>query len=442
MKNHGGSPGVLHVSRVSRLLRMAWLALAVFLATLAGVLLVFNLSLGDDQLDRRIDRLYGTSSPQFERTMGGLLGPGIVGGNKVEALLNGDQVFPAMLDAIGQAQHSITFETFIYWSGDIGKAFAAALANRAQNGVKVHLLLDWVGSAKMEDPLLETMRSAGVQVVKFHEPHRYNLARLNNRTHRKLLVVDGRVGFTGGVGIAREWTGSAQDPTHWRDSHFKVQGPVVAQMQSTFLDNWLKETGEVLHGEHYYPPLQAVGSSKAHMFSSSPSGGSESMHLMYHMAITAAERSIDLSMAYFVPDELSTKALQDALRRGVRVRLITPGPVVDTQIVRRASRAKWGPLLQAGLEIYEYQPTMYHCKVMIIDTLMVSVGSTNFDNRSFRLNDEANLNIYDAAFATRQLQVFEDDLNQSKRVSLQTWANRPLREKALERLTLLLESQI
>ena len=308
--------------------------------------------------------------------------------------------------------------------------------------MRVHVLLDWVGSANMDESYLTEMKEAGVQIEKCHKPRWDNRARLNNRTHRKLLVVDGQVGFTGGVGIAPHWMGNAQDPDHWRDSHYLVRGPVVAQMQATFLDNWLKVTGKVLHGELYFPPIAPAGAQKAQMFSSSPSSGSESMQLMYQLAITAAERSIDLSVAYFVPDELTQKHLMDALARGVRVRFITPGEHTDTDTVKAASRATWGPLLQAGAQIYEYQPTMYHCKVMIVDQLLVSVGSTNFDNRSFRLNDEANLNVYDAAFAKRQTEVFEDDLKRSRRVTYEEWLNRPLREKAHEKLTGWLRSQL
>jgi len=415
------------------------------LATGALVLLALNFTAGEKKVQQQLPRLYSTAHLQFERALGSLLGPGIVGGNAVTELLNGDQIFPPMLAAIKSAQKSVTFETYIYWSGDIGKQFADALSERARAGVPVHVLLDWVGSAKMEESYLAEMKAAGVQIEKFHKPHWYNLARLNNRTHRKLLVVDGQVGFTGGVGIAPEWTGHAQDPNHWRDSHYLVRGPVVAQMQATFLDNWLKVTGEVLHGEAYFPAITQdppVGTQKAQMFSSSPSSGSESMQLMYHLAITAAERSIDLSVAYFVPDELTHKLLMDALARGVRLRLVTPGEHTDTETVKAASRATWGPLLQAGAEIYEYTPTMYHCKVMIVDQLLVSVGSTNFDNRSFRLNDEANLNVYDAAFAQRQTQVFEDDIQRSRRVTYQAWLDRPLREKAHEKLTALLRSQL
>ena len=412
------------------------------LATGALVLLALNFTAGEKKVQQQLPRLYSTAHPQFERALGSLLGPGIVGGNAVTELLNGDQIFPPMLAAIKAAQKSVTFETYIYWSGDIGKQFADALSERARAGVRVHVLLDWVGSAKMDESYLTEMKEAGVQIEKFHKPHWYNLARLNNRTHRKLLVVDGQVGFTGGVGIAPQWMGNAQDPDHWRDSHYLVRGPVVAQMQATFLDNWLKVTGKVLHGALYFPPIAPAGAQKAQMFSSSPSSGSESMQLMYHLAITAAERSIDLSVAYFVPDDLTRKLLMDALARGVRVRLVTPGEHTDTETVKAASRATWGELLQAGAEIYEYGPTMYHCKVMIVDQLLVSVGSTNFDNRSFRLNDEANLNVYDAAFAQRQTRVFEDDIRRSRRVTYEAWLERPWSEKLHEKMTGLLRSQL
>ena len=412
------------------------------LLTLAAVLVVANFSTGEKNVQRELPRLYPASSPQFLRAMGSLLGPAIVGGNRVQELLNGDQIFPSMLSAIRGAQNSITFETYIYWSGNIGREFADALSERARAGVKVHVLLDWVGSAKIDDVFLQKMEAAGVEIRKFHKPHWYNWGRMNNRTHRKLLVVDGKTGFTGGVGIAPQWTGAGQDADHWRDSHFKLEGPAVSQMQAVFMDNWLKVTGHVMHGEPYFPALQPVGNSLAQVFSSSPAGGSESMQLMYQLSITAADKSIDLSSAYFVPDELTSKVLIEALRRGVKIRIIMPGKIIDTDTVRAASRGTWGPLLQAGAEIYEYQPSMYHVKAMVVDKLLVSVGSTNFDNRSFRLNDEANLNVFDAAFAERQAQVFEDDLKRSRRVSYEEWAGRPLKEKLLERLALLLGSQL
>jgi len=409
-------------------------AIASVLLTLLVTLLVVNFSSGEKQVKQEIPRLYSVADAQFQRSLGVMLGPQIVGGNKVEALLNGDQIFPAMLKAIRGARQTINFETYIYWSGDIGKEFADALSERARAGVKVHLLIDWVGSSKMEKEDLEKMRHAGVEVREYHPLRWYNLGRLNNRTHRKLLVVDGRIGFTGGVGIAQEWTGKAQDPDHWRDSHFRAEGPVVAQMQAVLIDNWTKTTGKVLHGDAYFPPLTPAGNSPAQMFSSSPSGGSESMHLMYLLGITAAKHSIQLSASYFVPDELTRAALIDAMKRGVRLQIILPGKNMDAEAVRSSSRGMWGELLQAGAEISEYQPTMYHCKVMIVDGLLVSVGSTNFDDRSFQMNDEANLNIYDANFARTQAAVFEADLKKARRITYEQWANRPLKEKAWEKV--------
>jgi cardiolipin synthase len=213
-------------------------------------------------------------------------------------------------------------------------------------------------------------------------------------------------------------------------------------MQATFIDNWTKVSGHVLHGPAYLPPVEPTGDAQAQMFSSSPQGGAESMQLMYLLVIAAASKSIDLASAYFVPDDLTSDALIAAMKRGVRFRLVVPGPIIDTDVVRRASRSTWGPLLAAGAQIYEYQPTMYHCKVMIVDGLLVSVGSTNFDPRSFRLNDEANLNVYDRAFAAAQEKVFENDIAQSKRVTLEEWENRPWHEKLMERAAALLHAQL
>ena len=420
---------------------LVWLAAAVML-TLFGGVLVSNFMGGEKKIERRIERLYALDDPRFMYELGVLLGPPFLDGVGIRALLNGDQIFPPMLAAIRSAKVSINFETYIYWSGDIGREFADALAERATQGVLVHVLLDWVGSAKMDESLVTTLSAAGVKVRKFHPPHWSHLGRMNNRTHRKLLIVDGRIGFTGGAGVAPQWTGRAQDPAHWRDTHFEVKGPVIAQMQSVFIDNWIKVTGDVLHGPDYFPKLAAAGPGRAQMFSSSPSGGSESMQLMYLMAITAAERSIDLSAAYFVPDELTLQALVEAMRRGVRLRIVVPGEHIDSETVRSASRATWGPLLAAGAVIAEYGPTMYHCKVLIVDRLLVSVGSTNFDNRSFRLNDEATLNVVDASFAAAQTATFEADLALSRPVSLAEWVERPLRERLTEALASLIGTQL
>jgi cardiolipin synthase A/B len=337
--NEAGKAGKRHGNNPTRIVLIV---LATIAPTLAAVFVALNFTTSEKKIEQRIARLYSTDDPDFARAMGVLLGPAISSGNHFEALLNGDRIFPAMLESIRGAKKSITFETYIYWSETIGKQFADALAERARAGVKVHVLLDWLGSGKMDAKHLSQMEQAGVHVKKFHEPKRYNLARMNNRTHRKLLVVDGRIGFTGGVGIADQWSGNAQDPQHWRDSHFRAAGPVVAQMQAVFLDNWIKATGEVLHGGDYLPALPATGTSAAQMFSSSHAGVSESMQLMYLLAITAARHSIHLSSAYFVPDQLTLRSLIEAIKRGVKVQIIMPGPHMDAETVRRASRARGG----------------------------------------------------------------------------------------------------
>jgi cardiolipin synthase len=411
-----------------------YLILASVGATLAVGLLLLNLATGEKRVTHKLEHLYSVHDPQFAQTMGNMPGPAIIGGNRFKALQNGDEIFPAMLAAIRGAQKTITIETYIFWSGDTGRQFSEALAERAHSGVKVHLLLDWLGSAKIDRDAVEVMKEAGVQVKRYHPVRWYNARRMNNRTHRKLLIVDGRIGFTGGVGIADQWRGHAQDPDHWRDSHFQAEGPVVAQMQSVFMDNWIKVAGEVLHGPDYFPMLQPVGEARAQMFSSSPSGGSGSMLLMYLLVINAAEKSIHLASAYFIPDELTRKALVAAARRGVKVQIITPGEHMDSETARRASRARWGDLLEAGVEIYEYQPTMFHCKTLVADEMFVSVGSTNFDPRSFGLNDEANLNVYDADFARQQIATFREDLAHAKRMTLEQWQDRPLLEKLWEGL--------
>ena len=411
------------------------------LAVVAG-LVVLNFTTGEKEVERTMHRVYNVDDPRFEHELGVLLGPPFTHGNVPAILLNGDEIFPSMLEAIRGARESITFETYIYWSGAVGREFATALADAARRGVRTHVLLDWVGSAKMDAALIDQMTAAGAEVQRFHPPRLTDLGRLNNRTHRKLLIVDGRVGFTGGVGIAEEWRGHAQDPDHWRDTHVRIDGPVVAQMQAVFLDNWIKLTGHVLHGPPYFPVLEEHGPSRAQMFSSSPNGGAESMQLMYLFSITAATRSIDLSAAYFVPDALTRGALVTALRRGVKVRIVVPGAHMDSETVRSASRADWGPLLLAGATIAEYAPTMFHCKVMIVDGTLTSLGSTNFDNRSFRLNDEATLNILDPDFARRQTEIFERDLANAHAVDFVEWSNRPLSEKVHDELVGLIGSQL
>lgn len=425
---------------------LSWSHLAVgllaSLVTALAAVLVVNFAGGEKKIAQTLPRLYETDDAEFRRSLGALLGPPLLEGNQVETLVNGDRIFAAMLKEIRSARRTITFETYIYWSGSIGQEFVDALTERARAGVRVHVLLDWVGSLKMDTALVEAMRQAGIEVERFHQPHWSGWGRLNNRTHRKLLVVDGTVGFTGGVGIADHWRGDARNPGEWRDTHFRVTGPVVAQMQSVFLDNWMRATGTVLHGQAYFPALRPTGPYAAQMFSSSPSGGSESMHLMYLLAITSARRSIDLANSYFVPDELTTQVLTEAARRGVKVRVLTPNEHIDSETVRKASRGSWGPLLEAGVEMAEYRPTMFHVKGLIVDGRFSSVGSTNFDNRSFRLNDEANLNVLSPEFGQEQLAVFEADWARGRRITLAAWQARPWTEKLLERLASVLHSQL
>src|SRR5687767_4125387 len=298
----------------------------------------------DKSIREPIQPEYGVEDEQFTRTMGHLLRPQIVPGNRVTTLVNGGEIFPEMLHAIRGAEHTVTMESYIYWSGRIGREFAAALAERGRAGVRCHVLLDYLGSQRIDPHSLDLMQRAGVQVNRYHR-HWWKLARFNHRTHRKLLTIDGRVGFTGGVGIADQWLGNAQDEHHWRDNHYRIEGPVVAQLQSAFTDNWLKSQHVVLHDHGYFPRIEPVGDLNCQVFQSSPDEGSESMRLMYHLAIAAARKSIRIATAYFVPDDLSIETLVQARRRGVEIDIIVPGPHIDVQVVRHASRARWGPLL-------------------------------------------------------------------------------------------------
>ncbi len=393
----------------------------------------------------RISHQYNVDDPQFARAMGSLMGPSLVQGNSITTLVNGDQIFGAMLNAIHSAKKTIDFETYIYWSGTIGNEFTEALIERASAGVKVHVLLDWYGSDRIDRSYIDRMKKAGIQVVKYHpfhllEPSSYAL--LDHRTHRKLMVIDGAVGFTGGVGIADLWRGNAESPNHWRDNHYRVTGPVVAELQAAFMDNWMQTTGEVLTGDSYFPPLETVGSELAQVCKSSWTGGAENMQLMFLMSVTAAAKSIRVESAYFVPDKLTRETLIAAHRRGVSIQIIVPGRHIDQQIVRSAPRANWGELLAGGIEIYEYRRTMIHCKLLVVDDLWTLIGSSNLDPRSFRLNDEANLNVLEAGFAAEQARVFDEDLLRSHRVTLEEWKDRPLMEKLTDHLATILDGEI
>jgi len=437
------------MTEVSLIKRKRWsrkqvlwaLAIAVA-ATALALLVAVNLAGPEKRLRQLPPHAYSVTDLQFRREMAVALGPTILAGNRVEALQNGDEIFPAMLQSIAAAQRSITFETYIYWSGRIGQRFSDALSERARAGVRVHVTLDWLGSAKMDEAMLRQMREAGVRIEQYRPIRWYTWDRLNHRTHRKLLVVDGRVAYTGGVGIADQWLGHAQDAEHWRESHFRVEGPVVGQFQAAFNDNWIKMTGQALRGPEYFPELAPAGGADAQLFLSSPASGSESMHLMYLMAIAAADREIDLAASYFVPDDLILLALLQARHRGVRIRILVPGAHTDSEVVRYASKAQWGRLLDAGVEFYEYRPTMMHVKLLIVDREFVSVGSTNFDIRSFRLNDEASLNLFDREFAERMRAVFERDLERASIYTAAMWRERPLSQRIGEVLVRPLRAQL
>jgi cardiolipin synthase len=374
--------------------------------------------------------------------MGHLLGPSILPGNKVKALQNGNQIFSAMLGAIKKAKKTITFETYIFWAGNIGKKFSQALCERARARVKVHIILDWVGSNRIDEEYVKNMKKAGIEIEKYHPPRWYNINRMNNRTHRKLLIIDGNIGFIGGVGIADKWQGNAESKDNWRDTHYKVEGPVVAEMQAAFNNNWLKTHSKLLLGNDYFPELKPLAKGVLAQAFKSSSNGSQNARLMNLLSISSAEKSIKLQAAYFMPDKFAIETLLAARKRGVDVEIIVPGPHMDEPILKKASQSIWGILLDAGVKIYEYQPTMYHCKSIIVDDLWVSVGSTNFDSRSFLLNDEANLNIYDKDFVKEQIKVFEEDKRNSVLVTRANFKEKSNVGKIFNVLASLIRGQI
>jgi cardiolipin synthase len=410
------------------------LVLRTVLITALAIILVANLWPGEIPAGHEIDAFYEIEDAEFVRNASHLFGHPLVEGNHIDTLVNGKSL-EAMLEAVRSAAASVTFESYVFAGGAVADRFVSAFIDAARRGVKVHVLLDWFGSTNLESEAIAAMTEAGVSVHRYHRPVWYNLDKLNNRTHRKILVVDGRIGFIGGVGIGDQWLGDGSRPEEWRDTQFRVEGPVVAQLQTAFLDNWHKVDSEVLHGPAYFPPLQPRGEALAQVIESTAETGSESVRLSFLLSIAAARKRILIGNAYFVPDALAIEALVKARSRGVEVEVIVPGPVTDTPSLRRASRSGFEPLLRAGVEIHEYQPTMYHCKVMVVDDLWTLVGSSSFDNRSFAFNDEANLNVWDHAFAKQQTRIFEEDRKRSRTLTLDDWRNRPAWERVLGYLT-------
>ncbi|MGZ4964724.1 MAG: phospholipase D-like domain-containing protein [Limisphaerales bacterium] len=358
-------------------------------------------------------------TPEFSRTTGALLDPAFVPGNNIRTLLNGEQIFPAMLGAIRSAQHTINLETYVFWKGHIARDFVAALDERARAGVKVNVILDALGSRRMGKENVKRLRDAGVNVYIYHsflglDPRRYNY-----RTHRKLLIVDGKIAYMGGVGIADEWAGNGEGTKKYRDNQYEITGPVVAQIQGAFISMWLKSTGDMLHGPNYFPELTNTGPYSVQTVNSSTWNGN--LDFLYRLSIASAQKTLRVENAYFVPDGLIRNELIAAAKRGVKVEILVPGELIDSKVVRMASTAHYAELIKAGIKIYEYQLSMLHVKLMIVDDVFVSVGSGNFDNRSTRLNAEANINVLDKQFAAEQTALFERDKAQSIEVPLRKY---------------------
>jgi cardiolipin synthase len=380
---------------------------------------------------------------EFLRAAEALTAAPISDGNDAELLINGDRIFPAFLETIESAERTVNLLTYVYWRGDIAHDVARLLCRRAREGIEVNVLLDWVGTAKMDRTLVEDMREAGVCVAKFRPLKPYAVRRLNNRTHRKLLIVDGTVGMIGGVGIAEEWTGDAQDPDHWRDTHVRVTGPVVRHLQGAFAENWLEATGDALVGDGYLPSLEPITDGGPMQVVRSRAGvGDSNVEALYFLAIESARETLDLTAAYFSPRPAFIDVLCDAAERGVRVRVLVPGPHIDKEFVRIAGRGAYEALLECGVEVFEYQPTMLHAKTMCIDGAWASVGSVNFDNRSFQLHDEATLCVQSERFAAELTEQFERDLEVSERIEPQRWNGRPLHHRAAERVLTLARREL
>jgi cardiolipin synthase len=372
--------------------------------------------------------------PAFRSTLVAYTGNAVVPGNRVDLLLNGDQIFPAKIAAIRAARKSITYAQYVFEEGAPAADVAQALAERCRAGVTVHVLLDGVGALAMPSQYRDWMTEAGCEVATFRPLRPWTIDRANERNHRRILVVDGTVGFTGGSGTSGKWSGNGKEDGFWRDTDVRVEGPVVEQLQGAFAENWLEATGVALGGAAYFPRPTAIKDGvDAQVVRSSPSGGSAAMYTMFLLAMASARRSVYITNPYFVPDEKMVLTLLQARRRGVRVVLLLPG-AIDHNIVRQASRGELGRLLKEGVEIHEYRPALLHAKTMVIDSMWATVGSTNLDRRSFALNEELNLVIYDATVARRLEQVFEKDLAQSRPVTYAKWNNRGLLSRVLELL--------
>lgn len=419
-----------------RLLRAARLQLSLQWLLLIGLVAIVGLFLCASSARMLRDPIVSAAAvddPLFRDSVGPLLGAEFLEGNTIEPLINGKEIFPAMLAAIRTAKKSITLESYIWASGEVSDRFCAALIERAQQGVKIHALVDGAGNLKLRLSDVDRMKAAGVEFVVYGREHWWQLKLdLNHRSHRKLLIVDGLVGFTGGVCIDDKWLGDGDHPGIWRETQARITGPMVRQMQAVFTTNWLQTTSRLLTGPDYFPETTRTGRAPAHCFMSGPDENPENARLSYLLAIAGARKSIKLSHAYFVPDELAIGMLLAARQRGVRIEVIVPN-LNDSAFGRAVARSRWDRLLEAGVEFHRYLPSLYHCKVMIVDDVFVTLGSVNFDNRSFRINDEVNINVIDRATATAFHRSFVDDLAQSTPLTLEEFRDRPFHVKAADR---------
>jgi cardiolipin synthase len=381
-------------------------------------------------------------SDEFLTTITGATGAPMVPGNRLEILNNGDEFYPAMLADIEGAEVSITIEAYIYWAGDIGLAFARALAERARAGVRVKILLDAFGSSDIGDEIVRQLEDAGCQIAWYNPLRWYTLGRFNQRTHRKSLIIDGRVAYTGGAGIADNWLGHAEDADHWRDIQIRLEGPAVTPLQTGFSQNWLETTRELISGPLYYPLHESVGEVSALTIISTPVTGASTARILYYLSIAAARKSILIANPYFVPDPAALDTLIDARRRGVDVRIMVAGQRDTNWLSRNNAIRLYGRLLVAGLQILEYEPTLLHHKTMVVDGVWSTIGTTNFDSRSFAHNEENNVCVYDRRIARELTDIFEEDVKHCQRVELDTWQQRGWFQKAQEFVAALLQEQV
>lgn len=376
------------------------------------------------------------------RALSANLNAPLLDGNAVDVLLNGDEIFPAMLEAIRQARDSVHLLTYIYWQGDIARQFADELSAAARRGVHVRLLVDAVGGNKMSAAMVDELESAGCTFAWFRPLRWYNIGRFNDRTHRKVMVVDGQTGFTGGVGIAEVWTGHAQDPDHWRDDHFRIRGPAVRYLQGSFAVNWRQATGEVLAGNALFPDLQDAGNVRIVAIDAAPSIRISTIGFTYWLFFHGALEEICVTTPYYVPDPRLQLGLAAAAQRGLKVTLLVPGPHIDSAIVSLACKTYYRRLLEAGVAIHEYQPSMIHTKTVTVDGKYALIGSPNFDTRSFGLNYEEALVVYDPLLADELNRSFDEDLAKARQVNLEEVQRWSFFARACHRGARMLRAQI